>query len=293
MTALHRPVMLNETIEALMIKPGSNYVDATFGRGGHTRKMLEEGARVYAFDHDQEAVEFAEKEFAAEIESKKLTIIRANFSEIKSELLHRQIEQVAGILFDFGTSVDQLTSQDRGFSFDSDAPLDMRMDDRLGVKAADLLGALSERELTQLFWEYGGEEMSRGIAKQIVYRRKQRPINTTTDLVKVVMSVKQGPRGKIHPATKVFQALRIAVNMEMESIEASLPSALEILEPQGRLVTIAFHDGEDRIVKHVFKNWELENLGTRIGHKAITPSEVEIRDNPRSRSAKLRIFEKK
>jgi len=292
--ALHTPVMLSEAIEALQIKKGSWYIDATFGRGGHTQKMLELGANVIALDHDQEAIHFGTEHFSSEVESKRIVLLRYNFAELTKavaqaeEQLSEKIE-IQGILFDFGTSVDQLTSQERGFSFTGNGPLDMRMDDRLGVTAAQLLAVLSEAQLKEMFRDYGGEVAARAVAKAVVAERSRQPIETTQQLVQLISRVKHR-RDRIHPATKVFQALRMVVNSEVDNIEQGLPQALQVLAEQGVIVTIAFHEGEDRIVKHTFKKWDQEQKGT--AHPLVKPSIEEINTNPPSRSAKLRIFEK-
>lgn len=292
--ALHTPVMLSEAIVSLNIKKGAWYLDATFGRGGHTQKMLDLGAHVIALDHDQEAITFGTQHFAKEVQAKRLLLFRHNFAELAKavteakEQLNSPIE-ISGILFDFGTSVDQLTSQDRGFSFTGNGPLDMRMDDRLGVTAAQLLAVLSEAQLSETFRNYGGEVAARAIAKAIVAERSRQPIETTQQLVQLISKVKRR-RDRIHPATKVFQALRMVVNSEVDNIEQGLPQALQVLAKQGVIVTIAFHEGEDRIVKHTFKKWDQEQKGT--AHPLIKPSVEEINTNAPSRSAKLRIFEK-
>jgi 16S rRNA (cytosine1402-N4)-methyltransferase len=293
--ALHTPVMLTEAIAGLNIKKGAWYIDATFGRGGHTRKMIDLGANVIGLDHDQEAITFGAEHFAEELQAKQLLLLRHNFANLSKavseakEQLNSPIE-IYGVLFDFGTSVDQLTSQDRGFSFTGNGPLDMRMDDRLGVTAAQLLAVLSEAQLSETFRNYGGEEAARAIAKAIVAERSRQPIETTQQLVQLISKIKRR-RDRIHPATKVFQALRMVVNSEIDNIEQGLPQALQVLAKQGVIVTIAFHEGEDRIVKHTFKKWALEEKGT--AYPLIKPSVEEINTNPPSRSAKLRIFEKK
>lgn len=293
MSPLHTAVLLQEAIEGLQIQPGKLYIDATFGRGGHTREIMNKGGIVYAFDVDQAAIEFAKNEFVKEIEEKKLILIRENFDQLQSALTNKEVTQVSGILFDFGTSVDQLKSKKRGFSFHSDAELDMRMDNRLGVKAKDLLLILPENQLAELFKEFGGEEQSKGVARRIVKQRTIQPITTTTQLVDIIEQVKGKKPSRIHPATKVFQALRIAVNSELTSISHALPQALELLESNGRLVTISFHDGEDGIVKPIMKRWQEEGKGELLTKKPVMPSEQELIINPRARSAKLRIFQKK
>lgn len=286
--------MLQEAVEALQVKPQAWYVDATFGRGGHTREILHRGGNVVALDVDQDAIAYGHSTFASQITDGELILLRENFDHLASAINHLPIaNQIQGILFDFGTSVDQLTDVQRGFSFDSDAPLDMRMDNRLGVTAADLLNVLSEKQLTHLLIEYGGEHQARAIAKAIVRNREHgQPLTTTKSLADLVTAVKNHYRDKLHPATKVFQALRMAVNSEPDAITQVLPQAWQIVSPAGRIVTIAFHEGEDRPVKLIFKQWEEAGKGTSITDKPLTPSDQEVTINPRSRSAKLRIFEK-
>jgi 16S rRNA (cytosine1402-N4)-methyltransferase len=288
-TALHQSVMLEEAINGLDVQPDSWYIDGTFGRGGHTKAILEKGGNVIAFDVDHQAIEYGQQQFEKEIEQGCLILIRENFDHLQAEIQKLQQEnrigEISGVLFDFGTSVDQLLDKERGFSFDSDAELDMRMDNRLGVKAKDLLAVLPEKQLAELFLNEGGEKFAKPIAKKIVDRRSQKPITTTKELANLVEKVKQR-RGKLHPATKVFQALRIAVNTELTSIKTVLPQAFAVLDT-GNIVAISFHEGEDRLVKRFFKQLEEEQ---QIKEQTLRqPSETEINTNPRSRSARLRI----
>lgn len=289
-TALHQPVMLSEAIAELNVEPGNWYIDGTFGRGGHTAAILAKGGKVLAFDVDHQAIEFGQTKFAAEIANHLLILVRENFDQLEKVVKRLQkddtIGPISGILFDFGTSVDQLLDQNRGFSFDSDAELDMRMDDRLGVKAKDLLAILPEKQLAMLFENEGGEQFARPIAKLIATVRTKQPITTTKQLADLIERVKRRT-GKLHPATKVFQALRIAVNTELSVIETALPQAMNVLD-HGSLVTIAFHEGEDRLVKHYFR--QLTENNTKIQLKDLQqPSEQEQLTNPRARSAKLRV----
>ncbi|MBP7740917.1 16S rRNA (cytosine(1402)-N(4))-methyltransferase RsmH [Candidatus Woesebacteria bacterium] len=290
----HITVLLEEAANALLIKKGEWYVDATFGRGGHTKKILEAGGKVIAFDFDQEAIDFGSKAFVESITPGNLILVRENFSKISSIISSLkedgQINQINGILFDFGTSTQQLKSEERGFSFDGDGPLDMRMDDRLGVQAKDLLAIIPADQLANLFFELGGETDGKRIAREI--KNSPTPISTSKQLSELIIRVKGRQKNKLHPATKVFQALRIAVNTEIENISIALPQALDILSKNGRVVTIAFHEGEDREVKRTFKLWEEKNIGTNLTRKPITPTDGEIEINQRSRSAKMRIFEK-
>lgn len=290
----HITVMLEDAVAALGIKPGKWYIDGTFGRGGHTAKILAAGGKVVAFDFDQDAITFGKEKFAAEIETGNLILIRENFSHLADTIVTlqktNQISAIDGILFDFGTSTQQLTSQERGFSFEGDGPLDMRMDQRLGVQAQDLLVVIPENQLTELFKVMGGEIDAKRISKAI--KSSKTPITTTKQLADLILKVKGRRSSKIHPATKVFQALRIAVNTELDNISDMLPQALNILKDNGKIVTIAFHEGEDRLVKHTFKSWETRNLGYNETKKPLTPSETELSNNQRARSAKMRVFVK-
>ena len=288
----HQPVMFDETIEQLNVKQACWYIDATFGRGGHTSGILKKGGFVFALDWDQEAIAFAHTQFAAEIAQGTFIITRANFVQIEDlwraePTVNQMLPQ--GILFDFGTTSNQLLSADRGFSFDSDSPLDMRMDNRLGVTAADFLQVLSEKELASVFRTYGGESYAQPIAKKI---KQASPVTTTRQLAELVSRAKPPFRGHLHPATKVFQALRIIVNSELENIELALPKAFKLLPSSGRLVTLAFHEGEDRLVKHYFKQLESKSLVRLITQKPLMPTQQEQEFNQRSRSTKLRVIEK-
>ncbi len=293
----HQPVLLAEALKGLNVTPDAWYVDGTFGRGGHTAAILKAGGRVLAFDIDQLAIEYGEQQFAAAINQGSLILVRENFDQLEKVLLsQKQISaaELAGFLFDFGTSADQLLAADRGFSFESDHLLDMRMDQRLGVTANDLLNVLPEKQLMALFEEYGGEHEARSIAKAI--KRTQAEQNgqlncTGRELAAIITRVKRERGGKLHPATKVFQALRIAVNQELESIHSVLNQVARLARPGSRLVTIAFHEGEDRIVKRILIEWEKRHRGERLNKEVIIPTTAEIAANPRSRSAKMRIFE--
>lgn len=287
---LHHPVMPTEVLTALNPQPGMTIIDGTFGRGGHTRLILKTGAKVIGLDHDQDAIAFGQEAFAEELATGQLHLVRANFTELAKVLKQVSVETVNGILLDLGASTDQLLSQTRGFSFQGSTALDMRMDDRLGVTAADLLAILPEKQLAELFITYGGEEQARSIAKTLAYSRTKQPIKTTDQLVAIIERVKGPQRGPRHPATKIFQALRIAVNTELDNATQALPTAFQVLAPQGILTVLSFHDGEDRIVKQFMKKQELTKLG--IMSEPQLPSEKEVAHNPKARSAKLRILKK-
>ncbi len=294
----HQPVMLAEALEGLAVKPDQWYLDATFGAGGHTAPILDKGGRVVALDYDQLAIEAGEDNFPTALETGKLILIRENFDQLSTVIKplqqSGQIGDIHGVLFDFGTTSDQLTSVKRGLSFQGeDEELDMRLDQRLGVKAKDLLAVMSQEQLQKVFSEFGGERESKRVSQAIVEQRNDgQLIETVGQLVELIMNTKKHYPDRIHPATKVFQALRIAVNDELGNIERALPAALDLLESQGRLVTIAFHQGEDRLAKTFFRTWEEAGRGERINRSVIKASEEELASNPRARSAVLRIFEK-
>lgn len=291
----HTTVLLQEAVAALEVKSGHWYVDATFGRGGHTKAIMAAGGNVIAFDFDDEAIQQGETLFAQEIADGRLVLVRENFDHLESEVTQQMqqhnIASISGVLFDFGTSTEQLTSQERGFSFQGDGPLDMRMDNRLSVQAKDLLAVIPSNQLAQLFLEKGGETEAKAIARAI--KASPAPIATVRQLSELISRIKRrSANSRIHPATKVFQALRIAVNTELENIERALPQSLSIVADGGRIVTIAFHEGEDGIVKSLFKHWQANNKGKSEYKKPLAPSEQEIAANQRARSAKMRVFTK-
>lgn len=286
--------MPDEVLLYLQPEKDAWYLDATFGSGGHTRLLLEAGAHVIALDWDESAIQAGERNFADEISSGQLMLIRSSFSSLSQVLETAKVPQLHGALFDFGTSTLQLMSGSRGFSFNEDGPLDMRMDNRLGVTAADLLNVLPEKQLADLFIEYGGEKFAKAIAKAI--KNSPQPITRTSELSQLIIDINKRHhnmgQGKIHPATRVFQALRIAVNTELDEIASALPQALQALQSGGTLVCIAFHEGEDRIVKRTFLEWHIDGQGSVVTPKPRQPSIKEVENNPRARSAKMRVFRK-
>lgn len=286
----HVPVLFTEAIEGLHVQKDTWYVDATFGRGGHTQGILEQGGRVIAFDQDQTAIAYGQTHFVKEIETGRLVLVARNFEYIGEEVRKRDVE-IAGILADFGVSSNQLDEGERGFSFQHDAPLDMRMSSELGVTAKDLVNALGKKELTQVFTEFAQEQQAYRIADAIVNERKNGPIETTRQLA-VVIERKIGRHGHLHPATKTFMALRMLVNDELGVIERMLPQAFQALATGGRLVTISFHEGEDRIVKQFNRTMVDGGKAIAITKKPLMAGDEEIHRNIRSRSAKLRIIEK-
>ena len=301
----HLPVLPEETIEALNIRPNGVYVDGTAGGGGHSfliATQLENG-RLIALDQDPDAITQASKRLAG----LPATVIHRNFRYMDEVLREQQIEQVDGVLMDIGVSSHQLDEPERGFSYHADAPLDMRMS-RDGTTAADLIRELSESELADVFFRFGEEKFSRAIARAIVAARQVRPIETTLELAEIIKgAVPAAVRRDGHPARKVFQALRIAVNAELDCLSEALDIAFDSLKEGGRLAVITFHSLEDRIVKQRFaafcKGCECPPefpvcvcgrtpAGRLVTKKPIEASAAELAENPRSRSAKLRCIEK-
>jgi 16S rRNA (cytosine1402-N4)-methyltransferase len=279
----HVPVMGREVVEGLAICAGGHYLDATVGGGGHSQLILSAAPDVQltAIDQDQNALQAAQQKLVDY--GDRVQFHHLNFAEFQSEPA-----QFDGIVADLGVSSAQVDQADRGFSFRQTAPLDMRMDQGRSLTAADIINTWDEAELARIFYTYGEERLSRKLARRIVERR---PFQTTTDLAEVIFyAVPSSYRyGRIHPATRVFQALRIAVNRELDVLETFLQTAPIWLKPGGRFVIISFHSLEDRLVKHTFRNSSLLQVITK---KPITPSEEEIQQNGRSRSAKLRIAER-
>ena len=305
---MHYSVLLNESIEGLNIKPDGIYVDATLGYAGHSSKILEKltTGHLYGFDQDAKAIEYSFKKLDS-ISHDNFTIIKSNFISLKEELNSRGIDKVDGILFDLGFSSPQIDDPSRGFSFMKDAPLDMRMNQDQNKSANDVVNKYKEDELTNIFFKYAEEKYSRSIAKGIV---KARPINTTMELVEVIKNnVPTSYFIKKHPEREIFQAIRIEVNKELDVLQDVLPDAIEMLNKGGRLCVITFHSLEDRIVKQQFKKDSQVNSlvsGLKedeipdefkpklkiIYKKPIEASEKELKENSRSKSAKLRIVER-
>jgi 16S rRNA (cytosine1402-N4)-methyltransferase len=285
----HQPVLLAEAMELLAVSPGGLYVDGTVGLGGHAEEVLRRSApdgRLLAFDRDPEAIARAGARLAPF--GDRVRFERADFREIPA----RVGEAPRGVLLDLGVSSMQLDSAARGFSFNADGPLDMRMDPTAGITAAELVNRLPERELADLIYRWGEEHASRRIARAIVDARRRRHFTTTTELAEVVRrNAGRSRRPGLDPATKTFQALRIAVNREIEGLASALESIAATLAGGGRLAVIAFHSLEDREVKHTLR--ALATRGFRLlTKKPVRPGEAETRRNPRSRSARLRAIER-
>lgn len=305
----HYTVMLEESVEGLNIKPDGIYVDATLGGAGHSSLIHSKltSGHLFCFDQDQIAIDNAKEVFG---DSDKVTIIKSNFKNLKSELNKRGVEKIDGILFDLGVSSMQLDVAERGFSYTKSGPLDMRMDNSMGTTAADILNNYSERDLSHIFEKYGEEKFSRLYAKKIVEVREDKPFTDTLELNQLILDTipkKFFYNAKSHPSKRVFQALRIEVNKELDVFEDTLVDCFEMLNIGGRISVITFHSLEDKICKYYFKNKsevrsEFKNLpvipeeympvGKMINRKPILPSKEELEVNSRSLSAKLRVFEK-
>ncbi|MGG5253049.1 16S rRNA (cytosine(1402)-N(4))-methyltransferase RsmH [Neobacillus sp. SM06] len=307
----HTTVLLKEAVDGLKINPDGIYVDCTLGGAGHSANILShlsQNGRLFAFDQDELAIAHAKEKLSAFNEQ--LTVIKSNFLYLEEELGKRGIDQVDGILYDLGVSSPQLDMPERGFSYHHDAPLDMRMDREANLSAYDVVNSWAYEDLVRIFFRYGEEKFSKQIARKIENAREKKPIQTTGELVELIKEAIPAParRKGGHPAKRIFQAIRIAVNDELAVFEKSLEQAIELLAPGGRICVITFHSLEDRICKAAFKKAsELPDLPPGlpmipeeykpvlklITRKPIAPSEEELERNNRARSAKLRIAEKR
>ena len=304
----HISVLLQESISSLNLKENSIVVDATLGYGGHSSNILERVNKGYlfAFDQDSEAIRYSTDRLNKI--GTNFTIIKSNFVNMKEELNKRDINKVDAVLFDLGVSSPQLDDESRGFSFHNDARLDMRMDREQKLSAYEVVNEYSEQDLSRIFYKYGEDKFSKSIARKIVEYRKNKPIETTLELVEVIKSgVPMKYSINKHPARQIFQAIRIEVNHELDVIEPALSQALELLKVGGRVAVITFHSLEDRLVKNYFKEKTkvddkvkgMPNIPDEylpdfklVVNKAIIPSEEEIENNPRARSSKLRVIER-
>ncbi|MCW9047059.1 MAG: 16S rRNA (cytosine(1402)-N(4))-methyltransferase RsmH [Gammaproteobacteria bacterium] len=306
-TNQHRPVLLNETIEALAIKADGFYLDGTFGRGGHSAEILGalgEKGRLLAFDQDPQAIKVAEEKFSGD---SRFEIVQRNFEDLQDVVAdHGMMKKVDGVLLDIGVSSPQLDDASRGFSFIKPGPLDMRMNPDVGQSAAQWLASVTEYDLTTVLMHFGEEKFARRIANAIVETRKETLIDDTVQLANIIeAAIPVKPKNK-HPATKSFQAIRIHINRELEVLEQALQSALNVLAIGGRLAVISFHSLEDRMVKRYFRNVsrgpqipkdipvlakDLQQPFKLVG-KAIKPGKQEVLENPRSRSSVLRVIER-
>lgn len=308
----HVTVLLNEAVENLKIKPDGVYVDCTLGGGGHTRKILSqlnENGRLFSFDQDRTAIEYNQKALDNQLQSGKLTLVKDNFRNIKKRLNDFGVSKIDGAVYDLGVSSPQFDVAQRGFSYKLEAPLDMRMDQSQALTAKQIVNEWSFNDLVRIFSRYGEEKFAKSIARKIEKQRQLQPIQTTTELVEVIKAgiPARARRTGGHPAKRVFQALRIAVNDELGALETSLEQVLEMLNIDGRVSVITFQSLEDRLVKSMFKEkTSLPDLpqglpvipqGMEVDYrlvnrKPILPSKSEIETNHRAHSAKLRVIER-
>lgn len=289
---MHIPVLLNEVIEFLQPFSGGVFVDATVGTGGHAEKIvasLGEKGLLIGIDMDEKSLSLARDRLRAY--GDRVILKKGNFKDIEEIIKGEGISEVDGVLFDLGLSSYQIEDAGRGFSFSKEGPLDMRFDMEGDIKAFDIINSYPENRIREIIKTYGEESRASAIARAIVKRRAVAPIRTTTELSEIIRSVVR-KTSRIHPATKTFQALRIFVNDELNNLSQGIKGALSILKEGGRICVISFHSLEDRIVKEIFKKKASEEIIRIITKKPIVPSKIEITENPRSRSAKLRVAEK-
>lgn len=300
----HYTVMKNEAVDALNCQDGLIYVDCTLGGGGHSElilKRIQPNGRLISFDVDQDAIDAATERLK---NYKNLTIVKNSYTNIKQVFKDLGMEKITGgILFDLGASYHQLTKQERGFSFSKEAPLDMRFNMDSDFSAYDVVNNYKEEELVKIFSEYGEERFSKRIAKAIVQKRQAKPIQTTTELADIIVEATPKIKSSIHPATRVFQAIRIEVNHELQNVKNTLTDVLDLLDFNAIISVISFHSLEDRVVKHVFKYYSTRchceknqmicncppPILELVNKKPIMATEQEIKENPPSRSAKLRV----
>ena len=310
MSAYHTPVMLSEVLDALNLAPGKIVVDGTLGGGGHSRPICDgiaPGGTLIGLDRDTEALAEAANVLADAPATVTVTLIHTNYADLTASLASVGVTKVDGVLLDLGVSSHQLDTPERGFALRYNGPLDMRQDTSAGETASDLLNHWPEAEIARILFEYGEEPRSRRIAAEIVRRRALKPLATTedlTDALRATMPFRTRP-GEIHPATKTFQAIRIAVNRELDAIGPVLRAAADALNPGGRLAVLAYHSLEDRIVKNTLAELSGKRVETDLPvaplpkivdiltKKPLTPTEEEIRANPRARSAKMRVAERR
>lgn len=308
----HETVLLKETIDSLNVKADGIYVDCTLGGAGHSEYLLNqlnEAGHLYAFDQDVVAIQNAKERLKYYIDKNMVTFVQSNFSNLNEKLTELGVTGVDGVVYDLGVSSPQLDVADRGFSYHNEGPLDMRMDNNNELTAESVVNTYKYQELVKIFYRFGEEKFSKQIARKIEEERAKKPIQTTIELAEIIKSaIPQKARRKGgHPAKRVFQAIRIEVNQELEVIDSSLEQAIELLNLSGRISVITFHSLEDRLVKNVFKEYstvgdlppgipvipdEMQPNLKLITKKPIVPSAIEIEENRRSRSAKLRVIEK-
>jgi len=296
-TVWHVPVMLQEVIDYLRLEPGQTIVDATLGCGGHSLEILKRitpGGRLIGLDRDEDSLAICKERLSEFKES--CEFVHANFSDLDQVLEKQGIDKIDGIVFDLGISTHQLKDAQRGFSFQEEGPLDMRLDKSSYISAYDLVNNLNENEISHMLWNFGQERWHNRIARYIIEERRNQPIATTAQLATLVMRAIPFKYRKsyyrIHPATRTFQAIRIAVNRELEILESVVKKAVAVLNEQARICVISFHSLEDRIIKHTFRALKAEGMVDIITPKPLIPTVSEIERNPPSRSSKLRVAQR-
>jgi len=296
-TNLHIPVMLHEVIDYLKLAPGQVIVDATMGTGGHSLEILKRitpGGRLIGIDRDEDSLEICRQRLSEFKDA--CEFVHANFSDLDQVLGKLGIDSIDGIIFDLGISTYQLKDAQRGFSFQEEGPLDMRLDKSSYISAYDLINNLNENEISQMLWSFGQERWHNRIAHLLVEERKSEPIATTKQLANLVMRAIPHRYRKsyyrIHPATRTFQAVRISVNRELEILENAIKKAVAILRKQARICVISFHSLEDRVIKHTFRALKADGIIDIITAKPLTPTASEIEKNPSSRSSKFRVAQR-
>lgn len=290
--SFHTPVLLKEVLDYLKVQEGEKYIDATLGGGGHSVAILKQGGIVLGIDRDPDALDFVADNNQSAVSNQQLTIVQGNFASIDDIACEHGFDKVAGIIYDLGMSSYQLEESGRGFSFQKDEELDMRMNPALKVTAKDLINGLTKNELIKLFKTYGEEKYSKRFASAVIRFRNVEPIKTAEQLAGIIEEAALEKRGRIHPATRVFQALRIAVNDELNNLHSALPRALELLKTGGRLVVISFHSLEDGIVEDFMLEAQHAERGRFLTESPVQPKKGEVEKNPRASSAKLRALEK-
>lgn len=301
----HVPVLLKESIELLDPEPGEFFIDGTVGCGGHAIEILkrvEPKGKLLGIDWDEKLLKSAELKIRETFEKNsrdlfekdsRIILVHGNYAELPEILEEYNLSKADGLILDLGFSSEQLEKSGRGFSFQKDEPLDMRYDQREGMTAMDIVNKFSEKDLAEIFWKYGEEKFSRRIAEKILEERKKKLIKTAVELVEIIKKAvpRNYDKGRIHPATRVFQALRICVNQELENLETLLKNIGKIVKNKGRVVIISFHSLEDRLVKNYFRELKKQGKAVILTKKPVTAGREEILDNPRSRSAKLRAIQ--
>lgn len=288
----HTPVLLKEAVLQLNVVSGKKYIDATLGGGGHTHAILQSGGIVLGMDKDNDALTFVSQKLNSYRKNKRLTLVKGSFGEINRIASENGFGRVMGILFDIGLSSYQLDASGRGFSIKRDEKLDMRMDETGKLTAYDVVNFYPKDKLIEIFYKYGEEHNAVKIAEEIAANRKKNEIETTRELASIVEKIPHKSEA-IHPATRIFQAIRIEVNGELEALKKGLSEGLDLMDTGGRMVVISFHSLEDRIVKQTFDGFRKNGLGILVTKKPITASSNEMLINKRARSAKMRVFEKK